>query len=83
MQTLYGMKVVESPLVTEVPNLQLSPGFDVCSDTMRDHMNNWLLAMFGSHMPCYVFQDTIVMHPRHAAMLRDTSDALEVMKELA
>ncbi len=58
------------PLITEVPNLQLSPGFDVCSDTMRDHMNSWLLAMLGSHMPCYVFQDTIIMHPRHAAMLR-------------
>jgi hypothetical protein len=71
MQTLYGMKVIESPLITEVPKLQLSHDFNACSEGMKKHMNDWLREKFGTYLPCYVLGvDTIAMHPKHTAMLK-------------
>ena len=71
MSTLFGMKIVESPLIAEVPKLQLSHDFNACSDAMKKHMNDWLLERFGTFLPCYVIgSDTFVVHPSHAAILR-------------
>jgi len=75
MNTFNGMKIVESPLIMEVPKLQLSHGFNACSDAMKKHMNDWLLENFGTYLPCYVIGgDTIAMHPKHVAMLRLQND---------
>lgn len=71
MQTLYGMKVIESPLITEVPKLQLSHDFNACSPGFKAEMNTWLRQRFGTYFPAYVIGGhTIVLHPKHAAMLR-------------
>ena len=79
MNTFNGMKIVESPLISEVPKLQLSHDFTACSDAMKKHMNDWLRETFGTYLPCYVIGgDTIAMHPRHAAMLRAQSGMYNV-----
>ena len=71
MNTFNGMKIVESPLIMEVPKLQLSHDFTACSDAMKKHMNDWLREMFGTYLPCYVIGgDPIAMHTKHVAMLR-------------
>lgn len=65
------MKIIESPFITAVPKIQLSPDFTACSDAMKQNMNNWLRDTFGTYLPCYVIGgDAIVMHPKHVAMLR-------------
>lgn len=71
MNTLKGMRIVESPIIQEVPKLQLSANFTACSEAVKSSMNNWLRERFGTYMPAYVIgRDTVVMHPTHAAMLR-------------
>lgn len=71
MEVLTGMKIVESPYITEVPKLQLSYDFTACSDVARQVFNSWLRETFGTYLPCYVLDgNTVVMHPRHVAALR-------------
>ena len=71
MQTLLGMKVIKSPLITEVPRLQLSHDFNACSPEFKEEMNAWLRQRFGTYMPVYVIGGNIIaMHPKNVAMLR-------------
>lgn len=62
MNTLFGMNVMTSSLVRPVPVLQLSLGFDACTDTFKAEMNQWLLEMFGTKEVMYVFgKDTLCL----------------------
>ena len=62
---------MESPFIMEVPKIQLSHDFAACSDVTRQKFNGWLREMFGTYLPCYVLDgSTVVMHPRHVAVLR-------------
>lgn len=71
MNTINGINIIESPHIPEVPNLQLSHNFTACSAAMKNHMNAWLREKFGTYFPTYMIGgNTIVMHPKHAAMLR-------------
>ena len=73
MNTLNGMKIVESRLIQEIPKLQLSQDFTACSDDMKKNMNIWLRETFGTYLPCYVIGgNTAVIHPNHAALLRSS-----------
>jgi hypothetical protein len=75
MNFLHGMKVMESPLIQEVPRLQLSRGFNDCSPEFKQHMNDWLREKFGTYLPTYMIGGhTIVMHPRHVAMLKESKE---------
>lgn len=56
MNTLFGMKVVVSPLVRPVPKLQLRPDAP-CTDAFRAEMNQWLHSMFGEKHVAYVLGD--------------------------
>lgn len=69
--TLFGMKVIVSPVIQPVPVLQISPDFKWCSDEFRAKHNAWLLERFGTKDVVYVMNgDTAVISPRHAAMIR-------------
>ena len=74
MNFLHGMKVMESPYIQEVPRLQLSHDFNDCSPEFKQHMNDWLREKFGTYLPTYIIAGhTIVMHPRHIAMLKEST----------
>lgn len=67
MDTILGMKVTTSALVRPVPVLQISPGFDACTDEFRAEMNHWLLEMFGTKDVAYVIGgDKLVLN--HAVL---------------
>jgi hypothetical protein len=71
MMMLNGMKIIESPLIAEVPRLQLSHGFNDCTPKFKAEMNNWLRQKFGTYMPTYIIGGhTIMMHPSHLALLK-------------
>lgn len=71
MMNFCGMEIVASSLIQEVPKLQLSANFTACSDAMRASMNSWLRERFGTYMPAYMIgRNTVVMHPKHVAMIR-------------
>lgn len=77
MMLIGGMRVVESDLIQPVPRLQLSHDFNACSDEMKRHMNSWLLEKFGTYTPGYIlFDNTLVIHPEYAAILRRQIDEL-------
>jgi hypothetical protein len=70
MDTLFWMKVVVSPLVKPVPVLSLRIDTP-CTDEFRAGMNRWLLEMFGEKEVVYMLgNNTVVMSPKHSAMLR-------------
>lgn len=54
MNSLFGMKVLTSPLVQPVPVLQLSYEFNACTDSFKIKMNKWLLDTFGTKEVMYV-----------------------------
>jgi hypothetical protein len=73
---VFGMKIVESPLIQPVQKVKLSRKCP-CSDQVRDDFNAWLLGMFGDYLPCYIIGGgQIVMHPKHIALLRADPSAL-------
>lgn len=66
-----GMKIVVSPLIPEVPKIQLSDNFNACSPEIKRGMNEWLKCRFGTHFPAYVIAgNTCLVHPEHVALLR-------------
>lgn len=69
--TFYGMKILQSPLVTPVPVVQISPDFKWCSDELRCNLNAWLLETLGTKEVIYrVGKDTVIMSPRHFNFLK-------------
>lgn len=80
MNTLFGMKIIESPYITPVPKMQVSKEFErLQSPELVAETNAWMREFFGTHMPVYVFNPKaaglvgdrfIAMSPAHMAMLR-------------
>jgi hypothetical protein len=68
--TINGMRVVESPHITPVPNIQIRSDFEWCTPEFRDEMNSYLDRMFGRSERAYVFQDTMVVSPKMMVQLR-------------
>lgn len=66
-----GMNIIASPLITEVPRIQLSHDFNVCSPEFKVEFNQWLKEHFGTYLPVYVISgNTIAMHPKQVALLK-------------
>ena len=61
--TLYGMKVIVSPLMRPVPVLKTSLSFKWCTPAVRAKHDAWLLERFGTRDPGLrmLDDDTIVM----------------------
>ena len=74
MDSIFGIRVIESPLIQPVAKLQVHPNCPM-TDEGRDKMNAWLLEMFGKEEVAYIFNlpafHGIVMNPKHAAMIRN------------
>ena len=49
--TLYGVPIIESPLLDPQPKLQLSKSVDFLGAKFCAEMNQWLLDMFGTEEP--------------------------------
>ena len=72
-----GIKVVESSAIQELPKLALSDKCP-CSERVRKEFNAWLLEQFGTYLPTYALgAGTIVMHPKHVAMLKERAGNVE------
>lgn len=71
MSSLLGMKIVENRFIDPIPKLQMSQGFNACSEEMKRSMNKFLLDRFGTYTPCYVIGDTVVCSPKHMAVIRN------------
>lgn len=81
MNTLYGVNVVESPIIQEIPRLQLSHDFNDCSPEFKRYMNDWLREKFGTYLPTYVIGGhTIVVHPKNAGRLKELALAATEQK---
>jgi len=67
--TLFGMNVTTSALVTPVPVLRLSPDFNACTDAFKEEMNQWLLDTFGTKEVAYMIgSDTLILN--HALLAK-------------
>jgi len=71
-----GMDVYElppEPAKVEVRDIKLSDGTSILSPEFRAETNAWLLERFGRRETykhaAYMFGNSIVMSPKHAAML--------------
>ena len=69
LDSLFGIRIIESPLLEPKPKLQLSKACP-CSDECRDKFNAWLLERFGREPEhCYMIGkniwgfESIVMAP--------------------
>jgi hypothetical protein len=67
---IFGMNIVESSFITEVPRLQLS--YNYCgTEEFKAEMNEWLKQKFGTYMPVYIIGgNAIAMHPNNVALLK-------------
>lgn len=72
VQTLYGLRIVESPVIGPVPRMQVSKAFsEVQSPELVASTNAWMKEFFGMYEPVYLLNgDSIAMSPKRAAMLR-------------
>jgi hypothetical protein len=77
MNTIFGMKIVVDKNIQPVPRMQVSPEFArIQSPELVASTNAWMREFFGTYLPYYVIGgSTVVMHPRHVAMLRLNSPA--------
>lgn len=77
-----GMKVFEAPPPPpklQVHDIKFSDGTSILSEDFRREMNAWLLGRFGFDERAYLFHDkaiqlghdTLIMNPKHIAMLRN------------
>lgn len=74
MINLYGMEVIVSPLVQDMPKLKFNTAFLGESTRTIDEFNRWLLERFGTK-PTYLvlFNKKIVTNERGMAALRRVS----------
>lgn len=85
MSTLFGMKVIQSPLLpSELPTLTFDPQQKCTWATpeYRASMDAWLLKRFGMQQVSFMFDPRALglgggpmfaMNPKHIAMLRSAS----------
>jgi len=76
MINLYGMEVIVSPLVQDMPKLKFNAAFLGGSTRTIDEFNRWLLERFGTK-PIYLmlFNQKIVTNERGLAALRNAGKA--------
>lgn len=74
MINLYGMEVIVSPLVQDMPKLKFNAAFLGGSTRTIDEFNRWLLERFGTK-PIYLmlFNQKIVTNKRGLAALRNAA----------
>jgi hypothetical protein len=81
MNTLFGMRVFESPLIEPEANVKFDPAHKCtwATEAFRHEMNQKLKERFGTHEVAYMFNPRalglgidggIVMNPRMIARLR-------------
>jgi hypothetical protein len=85
MNTLFGLRVIESPLVpSELPTITFDPQRKCTWATpeYRASVDAWLLKRFGTQQVSFMFDPRALglpggpmfaMNPRHAAMIRSAS----------
>lgn len=73
--SLYGMEVIVSPLVTDTQTLKFNAAFLGESTRTIDEFNRWLLERFGTK-PTYLvlFNQKIVTNERGLAALRNATN---------
>lgn len=75
MINLYGMEVIVSPLVQDMPKFEFDPKFLGGSTRTIDEFNRWLLERFGTN-PTYLVSEAgrkIITNERGLAALRRVS----------
>lgn len=72
MNSLFGIKVIESPyLDLEMPRMQVSPEFArIQSPELVAETNRWMREFFGTYRPAYMIGGSLVTGARNIAMLR-------------
>jgi hypothetical protein len=67
--TLFGMRIYESPLVPKKPRFQLAESVPVTQE-FRDGFNHWAREFFGEDEQILVYQDTIFASPETMKLIR-------------
>lgn len=69
-----GVRVIESPLISPVPKIQISPQFQWCTPEFRAEYDKWLLDRFGTKQVAYMFsgplKDTFAVGPGGMDVIR-------------
>lgn len=77
-----GLKIVQSPICTPVPRVQLSSDYTAGTEEGIASMNAWLLMMFGTKEVAFRSGDTCYVSPRVYSQLLSLRRAEPVVRGL-
>jgi len=71
--SICGIKVIASPLIGDVPVIELNKDLDV-SPEFRAKCNQFYLELFGTYKPVYIVGGDYVMHPETIGLINMPGD---------